>query len=276
MRKATLTLTPSSRRCRSDVKSQASVCGDRSACDRVEHDVATIQPFPTHGELFDNLDLSKTALARRVADLPGKVRSYKMISVSRGETGALQQEGSGPNFQGGCLTLCTCQCVFRAEKRNPDEWLDGWWIAGFTSPKICGRTWLFYLAQVEHVYASQADLWKALPPALRRTKSTRTNSLGDAYQPNPASASTDPFDAARYHPPMLGHSHHRTESDDGWVNDIEFFHEGFGRHPVLLVAKSERTFLWQTPLLYVDSHPRNKTWDNLPALLARLRGAVGQ
>jgi hypothetical protein len=272
MRKVTGTLTPTGRPCRSDVKSPAGVCGERRICGQDDAgETATVQPFPAEGALFDNLDLSKAALERRVADLPGKVRSYKMISVSRDETGALQQEGSGPNFQGGCLTLCTCQCVFRAEKRNPDEWLDDWWVAGFTSPLICGRTWLFYLAQVEHVYASQADLWKALPQTLRRAKSTRTNHLGDAYQPNPASGCSDPFDTAHYHPPMLGHSHHQTESDDGWVNDIEFFHAGFGRHPVLLVAKPALTFLWQTPLLFVDSHPRNKTWDNLHALLGRLR-----
>jgi len=274
MLRTTRTVTTAKRRCRQEPVTDKVICGDRRRC--VPDDVGEggqVQPFPTEGELADNLDPPKAELERRIGRLRGRVRSYKMISVSLDESGLFQQEGSGPNFQGGCLTLCTCQCVFRAEKKNPVEWLDDWWIAGFTTANLCGRNWLFYLAQVEQVYASQSELWEALPVGLRLAKSTRRNRLGDAYQPNPSSGCTDPFDADHYFPPMVGHSHRPTAGHDGWKDDIEFYHAAFKRHPVLLVAKPELTFLWQTPLLFLGNHPRNKTWDSVSALLSKLQPA---
>ena len=48
-------------------------------------------------------------------------------------------------------------------------------------------------------------------------------------------------------------------------------HPTFKRHSVLLVAKPELTFIWQTPLLFLDEHPRNKTWTSVGALLSKLR-----
>jgi hypothetical protein len=248
-------------------------CGERRKC--VPDDAGTtalVQPFPAEGPLFDNLDLPKPELERLIGGLPGKVRSYKMISVCLDDTGQLEQYGSGPNFQGGILTLCTCRHEIRAEKVNPQDWR-GWWFAGFTSPKSCGRLWLFYLARMEAVYASQADLWEALPAHVRQAKSTRRNRLGDVYQPNPSSPCADPWDAAHYYPPLVGHSHHLTASDDNWKKDIEFYHSNFKRRAPYLVAKPELTFLWQTPMLYLDEHPRNLTRDNVKALLSRLKMA---
>jgi hypothetical protein len=235
--------------------------------------VSHFQPFPTEGPLFHNLDLQKPELQRRIGHLPGKVRSYKMTSVGLNESGLLQQEGSGPNFQGGYLTLCTCQFIFRAEKRQADEWLDDWWIAGFTTPKYSGRIWLFYLAQIERVCASHAETWKALPKPARQAKSVRRSRLGDIYQPDPSSACRDPFDPAHYYPPLVGHSHHATATDDEWERDISFFHPTFKRHPVLLIAKPRRTFPWQSPRLFLTQHPRNRTWDSVATMLASLRSS---
>jgi hypothetical protein len=193
-----------------------------------------------------------------------------MISVWPDDFGQLQQHGSGPNFQGGCLTLCTCRHEIRAEKVNPQDWR-GWWFAGFTSPKICGRLWLFYLASMEAVYASQAELWEALSAHVRQAKSTRRNRLGDVYQPNPSSHCADPWDAAHYYPPLVGHSHHETATDATWKKDIEFYHSKFKRRAPYLAAKPQLTFLWQTPMLFLDEHPRNLTWNNVKALLLKLR-----
>ena len=55
--------------------------------------------FPTEGDLFENLDLTKPELERRIAHLPGKVRFYTMNSVKEDGEGLLQQTGSAPNFQ---------------------------------------------------------------------------------------------------------------------------------------------------------------------------------
>lgn len=243
------------------------VCGEPRSC--VPDDVQAVQPFPTEGVLFNNLDLRKPDLEDRIGGHPGTVRSYKMISVYPDDRGQHEQYGSGPNYQGGCLTLCTCAHQIRAEKRNPGEW-NGSWLAGFTSPRLCGRTWLFYLAQVEQVYPTAASHWAAFPAHLRQAKTTRRNRLGDAFQPNPASSCADPFDADHYHPPMIGHSHHETAWDDNWKKDIEFYNGLFGRHSVYLVAKPELTFLWQTPTLFLNNHPRNDSWPSVDALLRRL------
>jgi hypothetical protein len=246
-------------------------CGGQQKC--VTDDAwatARFQPFPSEGTLFNNLDLPKPELERLIGGLPGQVRSYKMISVWLDDIGQLRQYGSGPNFQGGYLTLCTCRHEIRAEKVNPQEWC-GWWFAGFTSPKNCGRLWLFYLARMKWVYPSQAELWKALPDHVRQGKNSRYNRLGDVYQPNPTSPCVDPWGAAHYFPPLIGHSHRETATDNGWKKDIEFFHKKFKRRAPYLVAKPDVTFLWQTPMLYLDEHPRNLTWGSIQSLLSKLR-----
>lgn len=245
-------------------------CGDRRS--RVPDDTQGVQPFPTEGAQYDNMDLRELDLNNRISGLPGAVRSYKMISVYPDDRGQHQQHGSGPNFQGGCLTLCTCAHQIRAEKKNPGEW-NGSWLAGFTSPRLCGRTWLFYLAQVERAYPTAASHWAALPAHLRRAKSTRHNRLGDAFQPNPAASCADLFDADHYHPPMIGHSHHETTGDDNWRKDIEFYNSQFRRHSVYLVANPELTFLWQTPTLFLNHHHRNQSWESVDKLLGRLVAA---
>lgn len=246
------------------------VCGERPVC--IPDDAQAVQPFPTEGVLFDNLDLRKPELNDCIGGLLGAVRSYKMISVHPDDWGQHEQYGSGPNYQGGCLTLCTCAHQIRAEKKNPGDW-NGSWLAGFTSPRLCGRTWLFYLAQVGQVNLTAATHWAALPANLRQAKTTRRNRLGDAFQPNPASSCTDQFDADHYHPPMIGHSHHETAMDDNWKKDIEFFNPLFRRHSVYLVANPELTFLWQTPTLYLNNHPRNQSWESVDELLRRLVSA---
>ncbi len=249
-------------------------CG--TGAPRTEHggNMPRIQPFPTEGELAESMNRTREELEEILWKQPGKVRSYKMMSVWQNEMGQLEQYGSGPNFQGGLLTLCTCQRNFRAEKRNPDEWWqDNWWIAGFSSPNCCNQTWLVYLAQVERAYESQAELWADLPQRLRIAKSTTQNPLGDVYQPNPSSRSQDRHSVAHYHPPLVGHSHRETADDDSWHDDIEFFHARFRRRPLLLVAKPRMTFLWQQPMLYLKRHERNQTWGSVAALLAKLRSA---
>src|SRR4051812_16390672 len=109
------------------------------------------------------------------------------------------------------------------------------------------------------------------PPHGGRQSSPRRNRLGDVYQPNPSSPCADPWDAAHYYPPLVGHSHREPASDDTWKKDIEFYHSNFKRRAPYLVAKPELTFLWQTPMLFVDEHPRNLTWNSVKALLLKLR-----
>ena len=259
----TLTRTMADRRCGPPKLSRNGPCHDR-VCPGAQGMPREFQAFPTEGALFANLDLSKPELEKRLAQLPHdvrakRVRSYKMTSVSLDEgSGLLQHEGSGPNFQGGYLTLCTCMFQLRAECK---EWQD-WWIAGFCNLK---PRWLVYLAEVCHPYDSYSQLWNALPVAVRNAKSATRHTLGDIYQPNPSSACADPYNPAHYSPPIEGHTH-----EDWWKEDVVTRY--YNRHPALLVAKPKTTFLWQTPTLFLTEHHRNQTWNGgVTALMSKLR-----
>src|SRR2546423_932525 len=46
-------------------------CGERRSC--VPDDAQAVQPFPTEGVLFDNLDLRKPELNERIGGHPGAV-----------------------------------------------------------------------------------------------------------------------------------------------------------------------------------------------------------
>jgi hypothetical protein len=242
-------------------------CGDRrSSCPT---DGTVYQPFPDGGVLLTNLDLRKSDLHGRIGGLPGAVRSYKMISVELDDQCRLAHFGSGPNFQGGRLTLCTCAHQIRTEKKTPADWA-GSWVAGFTSPRLCKKTWLFYLAQVEQGHPTAADLWNKLSGGEQQAKSTRLSRLGDAFEPNSAATYAGPHKAKYYHPPMVGHSHRATAPDERWKQDIEYSHPGFRRHAAHLVARPELTFLWQTPTLFLEHHPRNRSWASVDELLRQL------
>src|SRR5207244_9200237 len=162
----------------------------------------------------------------------------------------LQQTGSGPNFQGGCLTLCTCKGQMRSGLRPPPTNWKGVWVAGFASRKNCETNWLFYLTQVEFAYPSQKDLWERLPsdmklPDVWAKKSSRHNRLGDLYEPK--YPRTNSFEPNCHYPPKVGHVHHKTESDDHWRHNIEA--EYYNRHPALLAGDTASTSPWPTTII---------------------------
>src|SRR5262245_52196061 len=171
---------PAVRKCRPPRMRVQPHCGRRQRCEPDNSREELAQPFPAEGLMCKNLDLTKPGLQRRIGEIPGQVRAYKMMSVDFDDQGQLQHWGSGPNFRGGCLTLCTCRHEIRAEKQDPNEWR-GWWFAGFAN--VSGRVWLFYLAQVKVAFESQARIWTALPSEVRQAKSTLLNGLGDLYEP---------------------------------------------------------------------------------------------
>jgi hypothetical protein len=254
-----------------DNRDQAT-CGKRPSCS--PDDTAGTQLFPTKGYLFDNLDLTKSDLERRIGHLTGQVRFYTLNSIKEDGAGLLQQTGSGPNFQGGELTLCTCVPHIRAEPRwaNAAEW----WIAGFTDTKLKSLRhrsgslihYLFYLAKVQVAYTSPAELWHALDDRARRKKSTRLHPLGDVFEPNPSSPCKDHHKADHYFPPMLGHDHRMSDLQAIW-KDYDIEQCPHRRHPRLLRADPSLTFIWQTPLIYKD-YRRHGTWDSVCKCLSEL------
>src|SRR5438270_714249 len=64
------------------------------------------------------LDVSLDRLRRLLSDAYGDGYMYTMTSIVL-ESGRLEQSGSGPNFEGGLITLCTCKHSMRAFRDLP-------------------------------------------------------------------------------------------------------------------------------------------------------------
>jgi len=202
----------------------------------------TYQAFPDAGPLTGNINLDANGLIRRLGRIGGDVYCYVLTTVKSIE-GRFGQTGSGPNFQGGLITLCTCKGMMRAG-RPVDAWR-GVWIAGMTGAEAgpAGRGHLFYLMRVESAFESHLDLWTRLSeysPETAEAKAADKHRLGDVYRPrNPCG---NPFDPADYVSPCPTHVH---RSGNAWHRDID--HIGYGRRPVMLVGDPHRSFLWSEP-----------------------------
>jgi hypothetical protein len=189
-------------------------------------------------------------------------------------TSTFEQHGSAPDFQGDVLTLCTCKHQMRASQ-DAEEW-EGVWVAGFTSRTIyAGRHWLFYLANIGSAYASHVDLWRALGVRTRNAKAADAHFLGDIFRPKtPFPSGKDRFYPGRYVTPPA-HPHRQHRGDKGWRNDISYHLAEKYRHPPLLLANPQKTFLWEEPLIYfADDHCWNfHKWSSLSELVFQLREA---
>jgi len=230
------------------------------------------QLYPETGKLADNSNLSLTSL---VKSLPGiddaPVYSYVVRTIKRQGSGFVQS-GSGPNFQGGMMTLCTCKHWMRTFL-NVDSWC-GVWIAGFSGVNATDRgNGLVYLMQVGRAFESHYELWQWLPAEVRRAKAAHLHKLGDVFKPKTDRIRPDGltrFEPGNYIPPRCDHSH---ASNNRWYRDVSY--EGFGgRRAALLVGGPIRSFLWSKPVVFFreSQHPRTRKWKNLQEFLNCLTG----
>lgn len=233
----------------------------------------TVQPFPEHGLLADNLDLPLHRLRTRLLKVRSRTYSYVVRSVKLDQsTLRFEQRGSAPNFQGDCLTLCTCKHQMRASQ-SPDEWEDNVWLAGFTGRTIYdGTHWLFYLAKVESAYESHSELWRSMDAATRKAKAAHLHYLGDMFEPKVSGLTGSArYSPTRYYTPPK-HTHRRDRHDTGWHNDINYRLADRYGHPALLVADPRLTFLWDEPMIFMkQDHCRNYLkWSSLQDVLGLL------
>ena len=139
----------------------------------------TYQPYPQRGFLAKNMDLVLRDLYSQIGKGEADVYCYIVKSV-KNRNSALQQQGCGPNWQGGLITLCTCKHFMRTFK-DLDAW-EGTWIAGFTTANNGnGSNALAYLMRVEAAYDSHNDAWHELPVKVREAKDNhrKGNIFGD-------------------------------------------------------------------------------------------------
>ena len=217
------------------------------------------QPFPKTGRLRETLSTDLTILRRLLAKEKADVHRYVVASICY-EGARFVQTGSGPNFQGGMITLCTCKHQMRSWY-SVDEW-PGRWISGFTSINAVNRGhYLVYLMKVSEAYSSHLELWSS--PTIRRSvklaKAADAHRLGDVFQPR--SALRDPFDFGTYHPPRRDHSHAEKAQ---WHRDIDY---GSNRPAALLIGDTAFSFLWDRPMLLLRDPTPPKALPRNPGLV---------
>ena len=241
-------------------------------------DIENVQRFPTEGVLYRNANLPLLDLRSELRNVQDKARSYSVTSVTlrNSEPPSFEQTGSGPNFQGGVLTLCTCKHQMRS-RLSVEEWEDHVWIAGFTSRTIYeGKHWLFYLAKVESAHRSHSELWSKLGAGSRNAKAAHLNYLGDIFKPRtPKLSGNAQFSPRRYVRPNK-HAHRTEDNPEGWHNDISYWRADESRPAPLLRADPHLTFLWDGPQICFapKKHCRDYcTWSSIADLFEKLREA---
>jgi hypothetical protein len=215
----------------------------------------SFQPFPTRGRLARRLDSPLGSLRRVIPTVLQECPLYVYIVTSaKVLDGAFAQTGSGPNFQGGFITLCTCKHKDRASPpkpgcrgSNPNDPWKGVWVAGLCSPSQARPRGLFYLMLVERTFASHAACWTGLGHPSQ--KSAHRHPFGDVYEPR-ASASGSPWTEASYKDHLPEHCH----DSKGRRTDIEVSYYTMKRHPRLLVGDPEWSFLWRAPRITLTPH----------------------
>src|SRR5437868_9581448 len=170
------------------------------------------------------------------------VRTIKTIAPDY----ELHQTGSGPNFAGGRITLCTCKHKDRATmwlSSDPRDPRKDVWDAGLTSKSADPSRSLAYLMCVERSFSSQQELWEYLPKACRERKCASTSNIGDLFRPKrPARAY--PYLAENYHAPAVGKNVHATEHDTKhWHRDITRWSRRAVPHRLLL-GDANQSYRW--------------------------------
>lgn len=240
------------------------------------------QPYPQQGQLAKTLNLTLGAPRSRLSDSElqeATVYCY-VIATIQFDGREFSQTGSGPNFQGDLITLCTCKHFMRTFLDAPD-W-QGKWIAGFTGIRAgSGRNALVYMMRVAHAFESHRDLWlsEALTSAAREAKAADRDEFGDVYRPT--SEGGNPFDPVNYRAPVQNHVHAKLDSLSRpmWHKDINDVGCA-GRRPALLVGQIGFSFLWSKPMLcYPSALPRlprgQKKW-RLGDLLGEMQDPIAR
>ena len=200
------------------------------------------QILPTTGKLSNNLNLLHGELNDRI--VPFRLSTVYLYIVDTVEyiDGRLFQTGSGPNFQGGLVTLCSCKHKMRTY-RSPDSWKDVW-VAGYTGSTELGDNRLFYLMRVSQAFRSHREFWfsDSIPEQTKLAKASNLDKFGDIYEPKGTSG--NPYLPMRYSPPCKNHVH--CEPSD-WKKDIRYGQKG--RRPALLVGDPDLSFIWDIPVI---------------------------
>lgn len=197
------------------------------------------------------------------------------------QDGILKQTRSGPNWEGGVVTLATCKHNMRTYDR--DTWV-GTWIAGL-GPAKCADNTLLFTGRVARQFESNYDLgvWLEGKTAYE-AKTAALNPRGDIYVPKWRLKGNERFDHNNFVAPV-GHTRSTefynkspgsvSEREDGkvpkWWRDIEYTVRG-RRPPVFVLSPC---YLFSRPTAWTSYQPRRACLRLGPrALAASLRGTA--
>lgn len=218
----------------------------------VRNDARGKGPACAHDEAI-SVDLDVAHLRRRLqaaGNLDEDMVYGYVVATVQPVQGQFQQRGSGPNWQGGLITLCTCKHTMRATLK-PEEWMRGKWVVGLTGwNRAFAKTQsLVYLMRVDKAYSSHAELVQYLRnsglSAVVASKDASVHPLGDIMTPSQSVFDwNDPF---AYSVPVLGHVHRQTKDSTYWHRDVARTEKG--TIPALLVGDPEHSFRWTRPIV---------------------------
>ena len=205
--------------------------------------------YPLSGSSI-NIPFTNYALEKLKPDSNNQdVYFYVMTTIKLNKNGQFIQTGTGPNFQGGLITLCTCKHLMRSSL-EVSQWEDKW-IAGFTSITCVNnekKNYLVYLMKVSEAFESYNKLWSNnIPSETKKIKNAHTNRLGDIYKPIMKNAKL--HDRKDYEKPCINHD--RYENNE-WHTDIKY--NGYSNRPAaLLVGNRKQSFLYEKPIFYFNT-----------------------
>lgn len=192
------------------------------------------------------INYNSTQLHKKIKDYLNDPVYYYIIKSVALENNKFVQKGSGPNFEGDFITLCTCKHYMRTFPKIDN----GIWIAGITSKNIGSKfgNYIFYLARIKKTFNSQYELWKYFKKHDSNTlqvKSSVNNPLGDIFIPKNKTI-RDEFNPNEYKNPIEGHSH-----QNNWSDDIKVRYK---KPSKLLVFDPELSFVWNNPVIKLKPH----------------------
>lgn len=190
------------------------------------------------------VNYSSKLLQKKIKDHLDEPIYYYIIRSVDLENNKFIQKGSGPNFEGDIITLCTCKHKMRTYP-NIDQ---GTWIAGITSKNIGSNlgNYIYYLARINETFNSHYELWeyfKKHAPNTLKLKSSVQNPLGDIFFPKNKTIN-DMFDPDEYRKPIQGHSHQKN-----WHDDIKIRYK---KPSKLIVFDPKYSFVWKSPVIKIN------------------------
>ncbi|HNY70027.1 MAG TPA: hypothetical protein PKH14_04495 [Syntrophorhabdus sp.] len=171
----------------------------------------------------------------------------------------LYNTGSGPNFQGGLITLCTCKHSMRATSYfDQSTWVAGVVNLGVSQKLGLNNNLLFYLGKVKHIfhhYGELIDFLKKENPKAFLAKNACNNIRGDIFQPK--RSARDFHDPEQYKYPCRDHVHN---PHDSWKEDISYFYrDNPNKRSKYLMFDEEKSFAWCREVIQID---RGKVYPN--------------